>query len=138
MKLSQSLSLGFSFQKGSVSVQQLYVKIHEYLNMDEEISFAEFEQYYKSVIKFFGESSESLQEEDIWKGLFIIENLMSNAKSRASESKGSQQKKYKKIVDRSTLWAQNFAARLYKLGYSEEQLNERFENMFNDHEKIEA
>ncbi|MCT8138728.1 hypothetical protein H1D32_13865 [Anaerobacillus sp. CMMVII] len=119
-------------------MQELYVKIHEYLNMDEEIPFEEFDQYYKTVIKHFSEASDDLAEEDVWKGLFIIENLMSNAESRAKESKAAKQKKYKKIAERSSLWAQNFAARLYRLGYTEEQLNERFETMFQDHEKLKA
>jgi hypothetical protein len=119
-------------------VQELYVKIHEYLNMDEEISFEEFDQYYKTVIKYFSEDSDNLAEEDIWKGLFIIENLMSNAESRGKEAKAAKQKKYKKMAERSSLWAQNFAARLYKLGYTEDQLNERFETMFQDYEKLKA
>jgi hypothetical protein len=119
-------------------VQELYVKIHEYLNMDEEISFEEFDQFYKTVIKYFGEKADVLVEEDIWKGLFTIENLMSNAKSRLKEEKGTKQKKFKKIVERSSLWAQNFAGKLYKLGYTEEQLNERFEQMFEDYEKLKA
>lgn len=113
-------------------VQHLYEKIHEYLSMDEEITFEEFDQFYKNVVKQFTEVSEDLAEEDIWKGLFIIENVMSNAESRAKETKGPKQKKYKKMADRSALWAQNFAGRLYKLGYTEEQLNQRFESMFED------
>ncbi|RXI99544.1 hypothetical protein DS745_15125 [Anaerobacillus alkaliphilus] len=119
-------------------MQDLYVKIHEYLNMDEEISFEEFDDYYKTVIKQFSEVSDDLVEEDVWKALFIIENLMSNAESRAKESKAAKQKKYKKMADRSALWAQNFAGRLYKLGYTEEQLNERFEKMFQDYANIKA
>jgi hypothetical protein len=119
-------------------VQELYVKIHEYLNMDEDISFEEFENFYKNVIKYFSDKSEELIEEDIWKGLFIIENLMSNADSRAKEVKGAKQKKYKKMSERSSLWAQNFAGRLYSKGYTEEQLNERFEQMFQDYEELKA
>lgn len=119
-------------------MQQLYEKIHQYLNMEEEISFEEFDQFYKTVIKYFGEKAEVLGEEDIWKGLFTIENLMSNAESRLKVEKGNKQKKYKKIVERSSLWAQNFAGKLYKLGYTEEQLNERFEKMFQDYENLKA
>ncbi len=119
-------------------MQDLYVKIHKYLNMDEEIAFEEFDQFYKQVTKYFSENAENLVEEDIWKGLFIIENLMSNADSRSKEVKGSKQKKYKKMSERSSLWAQNFAGRLYSKGYTEDQLNERFEQMFQDYEKLKA
>ncbi|OIJ16003.1 hypothetical protein BKP35_03195 [Anaerobacillus arseniciselenatis] len=119
-------------------MQDFYVKIHEYLNMDEEISFEEFDQYYKKVTKYFSEQTDDLEEDDIWKGLFIIENLMSNADNRAKEVKGSKQKKYKKMSDRSSLWAQNFAGRLYSKGYTEDQLNERFEQMFQDYEQLKS
>lgn len=113
-------------------MQELYQQIHEYLNMEEEISFDEFDKYYKKVVNYFSEHSEQLTEDDIWKGLFIIENLMSNADTRAKEEKGTKLKKYKKMSDRSALWAQNFAGRLYGLGYTEDQLNERFEQMFGE------
>lgn len=119
-------------------MQQLYEKIHEYLIMDEEITFEEFDQFYKTVLKYFSEKSEDLAEADVWKGLFIIENIMSNAEGRIKEEKGSKQKKYKKMKDRASLWAQNFAGKLYKLGYTEEQLNERFEEMFHDAENLKA
>ncbi|WP_322788162.1 hypothetical protein [Anaerobacillus alkalidiazotrophicus] len=119
-------------------MQELYEKIHLYLNMNEEISFDEFDEFYKKVIKYYSENVESFTEEDIWKGLFIVENVMSNAESRSKEVKGAKQKKYKKIAERSSLWAQNFAGKLYSKGYTEEQLNERFERMFDDYEKKEA
>lgn len=119
-------------------MQQLYGKIHEYLNMDEEITFEEFDQFYKQVLKHFSEKAEDLAEEDVWKGLFIVENIMSNAENRIKEEKGAKQKKYKKMKERASLWAQNFAGKLYKLGYTEEQLNERFEGMFQDFENLKA
>lgn len=113
-------------------MQELYKKIHFYLNMDEEISFDEFDQFYKTVIKNFSENAENYNEDEIWKGLFIIENLMSNAESRLKLEKGAKAKKYKKMAERSSLWAQNFAGKLYSKGYTEEELNERFEKMFED------
>lgn len=117
-------------------MEHLYGKIHEYLKMDEEISFGEFDQFYKQVLKYFSEKAENLAEEDVWKGLFIIENIMSNAENRIKEEKGAKQKKYKKMKERASLWAQNFAGKLYKLGYTEDQLNEKFEEMFHDFENL--
>ncbi len=114
------------------NMQELYKQIQEYLNMDEEITFEEFDSFYKKVVKHFTDNSESFAEDDIWKGLFIVENIMSNADSRAKEEKGTKAKKYKKMSERSSLWAQNFAGRLYGLGYTEDQLNERFEKMFEE------
>ncbi|WP_096434740.1 hypothetical protein [Alteribacter populi] len=113
-------------------MQELYKEIHTYLNMEEEIPFEDFEHYYKKVIAMFNDQADQFQEEDVWRGLFIAENVMSNAEGRAKEGKGSTAKKYKKMGQRLQLWAQNFAGRLRQMGYTDEQMNERFENMFEE------
>jgi hypothetical protein len=113
-------------------VEEMYKQIHIYLKMEEEIPFEEFETYYKKVINYFNDEAEQFNEETLWKALFISENVMSNAEGRSNEEKGAKAKKYAKMSQRLKLWAQNFAARLGELGYNEEQLNERFEKMFED------
>ncbi|MDG5788662.1 hypothetical protein QA612_14370 [Evansella sp. AB-P1] len=113
-------------------MNELYKQIHIYLNMNEEIEFKEFDAYYKKVLEYFNSNADQFDEETLWRALFIAENVMSNADSRAKEEKGSAAKKYKKIAQRLSLWGQNFTGRLGELGYSQDQLNERFEEMFND------
>lgn len=113
-------------------MEALYEKIQQYLNMDEEISFQEFSDYYKQIIEHLGHHSESFNEENLWKALFIVENVMSNANARASEKKGSEAKKYKKMAERTQLWARNLVDRIYELGYTDEQINERFEAMLEE------
>lgn len=113
-------------------MEELYNKIQEYLNMEEEISFKEFSDYYKKVMDKFNEVNEQLDEDGVWKALFIAENVMSNAGARAKEKKGSESKKYKKMEERTQLWAKNLVARLYKLGYTDEQINERFDAMLEE------
>lgn len=76
-------------------MQALYDQIQVYLNMDEEISFKEFQSYYQNVLKELGEQGDSLDEEMVWKSLFIVENVMTNAEGRAN-AKGPEAKKYKK------------------------------------------
>lgn len=120
-------------------MEALYNQIQVYLNMDEEISFEEFSNYYQKVIDGLTEQNENFSEEEVWKALFITENLMSNADARAKEIKGPQVKKYKKMSQRMQLWAKNLVARLYKLGYTDDQINERFEAMLQEEpEKAEA
>ncbi|WP_078597045.1 hypothetical protein [Evansella clarkii] len=113
-------------------MQELYKQLHVYLNMEEEIEFNEFDSYYKKVIEYFNEYADEFSEEDIWKALFISENVMSNADHRAKEEKGSKAKKYKKAAQRLSLWAKNFTGRLAQLGYTKEQMNERYESMFEE------
>lgn len=114
-------------------MQELYKEIHTYLNMEEEIPFKDFDAFYKRVIKHFNDHATDFEEEDLWKALFISENVMSNAEGRAKDTKAPKlKKKYQKIAQRLTLWAQNFATRLAQLGYNQDQMNERFEKMFED------
>ncbi|MBU9724087.1 MULTISPECIES: hypothetical protein [Bacillaceae] len=113
-------------------MDELYKQLHIYLNMNEEISLPEFDSYYKKVIDYFNEEADNFDEEKLWKALFISENVMSNADARSKESKKSDAKKFKKIAQRLSLWAQNFTARLAELGYSQDEMNERFEKMFDD------
>lgn len=119
------------FRKG-VNMEELYNQIQGYLNMDEEIPFEEFDQFYKKVLDVLNERNEQFTEEDVWKALFIVENLMSNADARSKETKGALVKKYKKMAKRNELWAKNFVVRLHKFGYNDDQINARFEKMFED------
>ncbi|WP_252313289.1 hypothetical protein [Sinobaca sp. H24] len=46
---------------------------------------------------------------------------MSNAENRAKEERNSSQaKKYRKMADRTTMYAQHFTKRINQLGYGEE------------------
>jgi hypothetical protein len=113
-------------------MQDLYAKIQVYLNMDEEIPFKEFNDFYKKVTDKLGADHDSFEEGDVWKALFVVESVLSNAESRAKDTRGSESKKYKKMAERTQLWAKNFTARIGELGYSEEDINDRFEKMFEE------
>jgi hypothetical protein len=113
-------------------MQALYDQIQVYLNMEEEISFKEFSDYYRKVLAELGEVHETLNEEMVWKSLFIVENVMSNAEGRAKSAKGSESKKYAKIAQRLQLWAKNLASRLAEAGYTEEDISDRFNQMLEE------
>ncbi|WP_413379854.1 hypothetical protein [Alkalihalobacillus sp. 1P02AB] len=113
-------------------MQTLYEQIQVYLNMEEEISFKEFNDFYKKVVDELGTTHESLEQESVWKALFIVENVMSNANGRANEKKGSESKKYSKMAQRLELWAKNLSARLAEAGYTEDDINERFNEMLEE------
>ncbi|GAE24630.1 hypothetical protein JCM9140_573 [Halalkalibacter wakoensis JCM 9140] len=119
-------------------MQALYDQIQVYLNMEEEISFKEFSEYYRKVVAELGDVHETLDEEMVWKSLFIVENVMNNAEGRASQAKGSESKKYAKMAQRLQLWAKNLAARLGEAGYTEEDISERFNQMLEEGAPTEA
>lgn len=75
-------------------MQELFDKMKEYLNMDTEISFDEFDGYYKQVVAFLNDNWKELNEEDSMRMLFILDNLKSNGEDRSKrkvkEAKNTQ------------------------------------------------
>ncbi|MFB4164624.1 hypothetical protein ACE1TI_12515 [Alteribacillus sp. JSM 102045] len=120
-------------------MEKLYEQVQEYLNMDEEIDFKEFRSFYQEVISHLDSDTEQFNEDEIWKGLFVVESIMSNAENRAKTSKNAAEpKKYKKMAQRTKLYAQNFTKRLHQLGYTQEQIGEKFEQMLEEGAKEEV
>lgn len=119
-------------------MEEMYKQVQEYLNMDDEIPFKEFRTYYQNVISHFDENAEQFSEDELWKGLFVAESIMSNAENRAKEERNSSQaKKYRKMADRTTMYAQYFTKQINQLGYGEEAIRERFEAMLEEGSKKE-
>lgn len=110
-------------------MQELFDKLKEYLNMDTEISFEEFDQYYKKVVGFLNDNWTSLSEEDSMKMLFILDNLKGNSEDRAKR-KGKEHKKYQKMFQRSEIWMAAMYKRLQEFGLSEEEISKRYEELY--------
>ncbi|MDA3131160.1 hypothetical protein ACFPTR_10285 [Aliibacillus thermotolerans] len=111
----------------------LYDQIQVYLNMDEEISFEEFQDYYKKVMKKLEENANQLSEDGVWKALFVTETLMSNAEHREhTAKKKAEAKKFHKMKHRTQLYAEHFTKRLNELGYNEEDIGRVFEEMLEE------
>ncbi|WP_078391667.1 hypothetical protein [Shouchella patagoniensis] len=116
-------------------MQKQYDKIQHFLNMEEEITFKEFQDFYKEVVNELSTIHQGMDEETLWKALFVVENIISNADGRVKETKGTEAKKYSKMSQRLQLYAKNFGVRLGEAGYTEEDINERFQKMFAEGEQ---
>ena len=110
-------------------MQELFDKMKEYLNMDTEISFAEFDGYYKQVVAFLGDSWTGLNEDETMHMLFILDNLKSNAEDRAKR-KEKEAKKYAKMAQRSEIWANALIKRLRDAGLKDEEISKRYEEIY--------
>ncbi len=111
-------------------MQELFDKMKEYLNMDTEISFEEFDQYYKKVIAFLGDGWTNLSEEESMQMLFILDNLKSNSEDRAKR-KVKEAKKYQKIAQRTEIWASAIIKRLRdEFGLNDEEIGKRYEAIY--------
>ncbi|SDI39178.1 hypothetical protein SAMN05192534_14215 [Alteribacillus persepolensis] len=118
------------------TLEELYNQVQHYLNMDEEIDFKEFKGYYQDVITYFDQHAAEFDEASIWKGLFIVESIMSNAENRTAATKRpSESKKYKKMASRTKVYAQHFTKRLHDIGYTHDEISEEFEKMLAEGEK---
>ncbi|MFF0829412.1 hypothetical protein ACFYU8_21665 [Brevibacillus sp. NPDC003359] len=110
-------------------MQDLFEKMKEYLNMDTEISFDEFDGYYKKVTAFLNDSWETLNEEDTMIMLFILDNLKSNGEDR-SKRKVKEAKKYAKMAQRTEIWANALIGRLREAGLTDEEIGKRYEAIY--------
>ncbi|MFC5713289.1 hypothetical protein ACFPU1_10875 [Thalassorhabdus alkalitolerans] len=114
-------------------MDKFYAQVQEYLNMEEEIDFKEFNEYYQQVLEYLDKESADLSEEDVWKALFVVESIMSNAQNRAKHADTTkEQKKYKRMAKRTKLYAQHFTKRLHDAGYNDEEIGARFKEMLEE------
>jgi hypothetical protein len=110
-------------------MQELFEKMKEYLNMDTEISFDEFDGYYKKVVEFLNDSWTGLNEDETMHMLFILDNLKSNAEDRAKR-KEKEMKKYAKMAQRTEIWANALIKRLREAGLNDEEISKRYEAIY--------
>ncbi|MBM7589779.1 hypothetical protein [Brevibacillus fulvus] len=110
-------------------MQELFDQLKEYLNMDTEISFEEFDAYYKKVLDFLNDKWTTLNEEDSMNMLFILDNLKSNSDDRAKR-RGKETKKYQKISKRTEIWAAAIINRLREFGLNDEEISKRYEAIY--------
>ncbi len=110
-------------------MQELFDKMKEYLSMDTEISFEEFDKYYKEVLDFLNGEWEKLNEDESMQMVFILDNLKSNSEDRAKR-KTKEAKKYKKISERTGIWVNAMLKRLRDFGLSDEEIGKRYEAIY--------
>lgn len=97
--------------------------------MDTEISFDEFDGYYKKVVAFLNDNWQELNEEDTMHMLFILDNLKSNGEDRAKR-KEKEAKKYAKMAQRTEIWANALIKRLRDAGLTDEEIGKRYEAIY--------
>lgn len=102
-------------------MEKHFEKMKEYLQMDTEIPYEEFETYFQDVIGHLNDNYQNFEQDEAIKGRFILSILMSNSEDRAKRNKNLA-KKYKKIYQKSSLWAEALTLSLLKMGMTKEQI----------------
>jgi|GEM_PF-1420108 len=109
-------------------MEELFGKIKEYVNMDTEISTAEFTAYYKEVVDKLVADFDKLTDEELFQAKTITSIVSGNAATR-SKRKGADAKKFRKMQEKSSFWADAIEYRLKKSGISEEDIAGRSAEM---------
>ncbi|RXT13848.1 hypothetical protein [Ammoniphilus sp. CFH 90114] len=110
-------------------IQNLYDQMLNYLKMEEEIEFKEFDSYYKEVLSLLEKEYQQYDQEQALWALFIMDNIKTNSDSRA-QRKFAEAKKYKKISQRAQIWVEALFIHLVKSGMTDKEIHDKIEAMY--------
>lgn len=111
-------------------METYFGQLKEYLKMDTEIPYEEFERYYQEFINFLNDKFQDLNQEELLKGRYISSILQTNSWER-SKRKNSYAKKYKKIADKTHFWSDAINHRLLKEGMTQAEIDQSDEEFGN-------
>ena len=109
-------------------MEKLLEKLKEYLNMETEIPFEEFSDYYRTLISELNQTFNDLDKDARVKALYICSIVQSNADARAKASKVNA-KTFKKISAKCGFWADAIKFNLGKDGMSAEEIEQATEEI---------
>lgn len=109
-------------------MDKLLEKLKEYLNMETEIPFEEFSEYYHKLIAELNQTFNDLDNDARVRALYICSIVQSNAEARAKESKVNA-KAFKKMSAKCAFWADAIKFNLGKSGMSAEEIEQATEEI---------
>lgn len=110
-------------------MENIVAKMKEYLAMDTEIEFKEFDEYYKSIIEKLTKEYQELKEEELLNMRYILNTVAVNAENRSAR-KDKYMKKFRKIGEKTRFWSDAISAKLKKdNGYTDATLEEADERI---------
>lgn len=113
-------------------MEELFARLREYLQMENEIDFAEFDAYYKAVLAEFMANYQGYDKETMIKATAITTVVAANAIDRGKQ-KDANAKKFKKMAEKLTFWAEAIAMRLEKEhGLNKNQVDQEIDKLLAD------
>jgi len=103
-------------------------KMREYLQMETEIPFNEFKEYYEHVLEYLQKNYDGMQNDELISARFILDIVSNNAKARAAR-KGLDSKKYKKMSEKCAFWSSAINFRLQNSGMTQQEIDEKIEQL---------
>jgi hypothetical protein len=96
-------------------------KLKEYLNMETELPFAEFEAFCRDVLGDLQQNYEGMSRADRLRAAYICEIVGGNAGSRARQDKGHA-KPFRKMAEKCRFWQEAIKHRLRKEGAGDAEI----------------
>lgn len=103
-------------------MEAFLAKMKEYLNMDSELPYPEFAEYFQDVISYLNKNYDGFDQDTCIKARFITSILQANSEDRAKH-KSPNAKKFKKMTEKTHLWTDAINYRLLKEGMTQEQID---------------
>ena len=117
-------------------MEKLYQEMREYLQMDTEISFKEFEGYYRTVLNYLNTHFDKMSQDEKIKAKFITSIIESNSEARARR-KGPEMKKYRKFQEKMKFWNDAIIYHLKKAGMTEQEIEAALQKLNDDNREGE-
>lgn len=113
-------------------------KLKEYLSMDHELEFVEFNEYHQGIIAKLNGHFQDLTEEDLLYMRYVLNTVAVNAQMWGGR-KDKNSKKYKKIQEKAKFWSDAITYKLKKeLGYDDEKIDAADESIDGEMKPKEA
>ena len=110
-------------------MENITAKLKEYLAMDTEIDFNEFQSYYNTVIEKLNKDYQNFSESDLVRMRYVLNTVALNAETRGAR-KDKNMKKFRKMADKSRFWSDAISHKLKKeFGYTQASLEEADEGI---------
>ena len=110
-------------------MEELVAKMGEFIKMEDELPFTEFQAYYQSVIDYLMKNYQDMTTDQLVQAKGITMIMGNNAKARAMR-KDENRKKFTKMGEKSAFWENAIKLRLTKEGMSESELDEKVDALW--------
>lgn len=113
-------------------MNELFAKLREYLQMEEEIPFLEFDAYYRAVLAEFMANFKGYDCDMLVKATAVTTVVAANAIDRQKYKDGNA-KKFKKMAEKLSFWAEALAYRLQKeYGLTKQDVDKQIDALLAD------
>lgn len=99
-------------------------KMREYLQMDTEIPFQEFRDYYEQLLGYLKTNYEGMNSDELIQTRYILDIVSNNSQTRGAR-KDADSKKYKKISEKCSFWSDAVNFRLQNNGMTQQEIDDR-------------